>query len=281
MKKLICLLLALALVGSLWACTGTTEPVAYEYQRLEQIFGTELYCDSDPNRCGVLTFTDLATGESISGMSGNIFWHWQSTDELDWENAVEEPGNLFADAKYVVRLANRENGWYAEFHDGANAHYIYFAEEGLYVPVMQGRSAYEGAPVEDLDISWDRTTEDVIQEINEEIAMLRDEIVRIDPTFRVEDTTPDEVAAKHAQHRAEMWSTQGTVTATNVQVISVSEDGTKIEYRCDFTSTDWTLFVDFTENSDGTYTCSLTDYLVLDENGLWAREAAIEFVSYG
>lgn len=312
MKKLLYFLFVLAVLIALCGCADTsgqaeepgmsetpglsdsipsstpqeTEPQPTEteevvYQLVSHILGAELYCESDPYSGGVLTLTDLATGETVSGMNGNSFWSPWDTDELDWENAVAEPGDLFADAKYVIRQANVENGWYAEFHDGVNAHYIYYSSVGLYVPVKQGRTAYEGAL--DVDIPTDRTAEDVAQEISDAVCNVWQKVTAYDPTFRVENTTVEDVVEKYAQHRAERMALAyaAPFTVDSVQVDSVNEEGTRIEYRADYITTCWWPFAFYMENGDGTYTVTCRETLILDENGLWAYQFALDYVGWG
>lgn len=310
MKKLIYLLLVIALLGSLWACgpsevpgdisaptetetpsappteseVSTDDIVEHEYLVIKHLLSNKLYRESDGGSLGVLTVTNLATGEKFDGICSQGFVLWCDTDELDWDNALTESGDLFADANYVVRLTNPETDWYAEFHDGTDAGYIYLSEEGLYVPVKTGRSAYEGAPIEDLDFPRDRTAEDVAQDIRDGISLLWEETVIADPGFRVENTAIEAVVEQHAQRRAAAWTKAvgETVTLEDFHVGEISEDGTRVTFSYTLTSVNrmW-LAANAMPNGDGTYSFTMHEDLILDENGFWIRELAVDYINYG
>ncbi len=46
---------------------------------------------------------------------------------------------LFADATCTLRIASPDGAWYLEYHDGANADYLYFSEYDRYVQLYYRR----------------------------------------------------------------------------------------------------------------------------------------------
>lgn len=153
MKKLLCILLALTLLGSLWACGRAGEP-GYTAPPTESAEPTEEaripmneagipyffddYVDLSMERLNVersalqYTVTELATG-AVTELD--------STERLlrgfiCSGTPLEDGSGLFSDAAYVLRIAAPDSDWYMEFHDGEDADYVYLSEYALYVPVL-------------------------------------------------------------------------------------------------------------------------------------------------
>ena len=167
MKKLICFLLVLALLGSLWACTtapvetpdstenqpassseatqpspeatdSPAEPVEIPMNEAGLPYFFDDYVDLSLERLNVArnelqyTVTELATG-TVTELD--------STERLlrgftCGGTPVQDAAELFDDAAYVLRIAAPDSDWYMEFHDGEDADYVYLSEYGLYVPVL-------------------------------------------------------------------------------------------------------------------------------------------------
>ncbi|MBQ7872186.1 MAG: hypothetical protein IJ357_08605 [Oscillospiraceae bacterium] len=329
MKKLICFLLALALLSSLWACAtvpvdetqGTEPPVSSAPPETDpptestepsteaptestaslteppteppteadppptgatiynSYYKGNMYCASDTNSYGRLTWTDLENGEQLDNVLGYYFAPQSWFDDsvwLDFENAVADPEGLFADATDRIRITHFERDWYVEFHNGKNANYIYLSEYGQYVPL--------------------RGSSDIVEYINEEFMLFRGDMLLIDPLFYFEAASPEDAAQIYCDRRAEIWTATAKqdvaeyikckdVSVSNISVELIEEDGTKFWVYYTVTATplgDYPLFAgNVIENDDGSYSCHMSNVLVLDEaTGKWCSESLIEFWSY-
>lgn len=103
---------------------------------LSELIRNRLYHPEQPYTYGNFRLFEQAAGFESELLVAHLF-QFEGFDfmELDWASATDDPSGLFSDASLMIQLESIDGTWYAQFHDGQDAHWVYISECSLYVPL--------------------------------------------------------------------------------------------------------------------------------------------------